>query len=569
MAKGSGETCAGAPTGLLAVIDPAGGAERRLRRMLPDCTEAVYASRATDRLAVARRTDLPTITARADGDRDTILLGHAAVDGMADEDVPAHLASLATAGRSEAMAAVQGAFGLVHVDWAADEVRVVSDLCGVRPLYRAEQGGAVAISDRALPAARIGEPRVLPRSAAAWLVFGYPTADETMFAGVTRVPPAGFGVISARGETWQCYWEPVAAEDPIDSTRLREELYDAFSGSMNRLVSNTDAAVVLLSGGFDSRLIALTGRLLGPDLTLVTVPYSGAERQVVDRLVPLLDLPCERIEVAGSILDAFDSMWHAHPDGFVIERNLTDLAVVPHAGPTPFLEGFLGGAVMGRQYHTYPDGGGSGRGAVLDWVCDVYADRTYEAVLAPTVAARVRQWAREAAEQQATALPEGTKPGWTWHLCTRQRRLYSNNFIQNAHRARFLHPFYDRALIERRLRHPTALFTGKLYHALLAERFGEAGALPHAGDLPAGRDIHDRYCRRLRAGLPRLARFVMRRPHLFRRSWTLNRLSAYGLGRRRQQYVAQFVARLAAFTDGPAGQGVGGDLQDVLCEAPS
>ncbi len=480
------------------------------------------------------------------GQTQAFLLGHAVCEDPISGDVVSEMVRLLQAGDLSGFARMQGVYALVVVDWDAACVQVVSDLLGTRPLYWSEREGTNAIADRALALARLGPMYVDLRGLASWLVFKIALGDDTLFENVKRVPPASVGRFENGKVLWNTYWEPISAEEEINEEELYAILYDNFRASVSRLLAPHNTASVLLSGGFDSRFILLTALShTHTRIKAVTVPYNNAERRVVNRLAKLLDLPVKRSNVRGSILDAFDSLWHNHPDGYMLMRNLTYLPVDEHPELEPFLDGWLGAQILGDCHGVLPAFTPSW-GEILEWFWRHFAQRFPDLAFRPRVVQRIREQAQEALEAQARVIKGSTKPCYVLNLLTRQRRFFTNNFVQYQHLALSLHPFYNRTLIERRLRHNNNLFKYRSYRQMLARRFPGAGGLPHAADLPIRWDAHEAYSRRLQRLLPTLARFVADEKRIFRTGWVLSRLSAYGFGYRQQKYVVEEVARMAA-----------------------
>jgi len=549
---------------LLVVVAPFSQARAHLDRMAPECTGTDYVTRAEGSVGVRYRVGSMAPAVTTVGGVQAFLLGHVVSERPVPDGPVEHIVRMLQTGDRTGMARMQGVFALVCVDWKAGRVWVVSDLLGVRPLYWTHQGRVTAIADRALTAARLGDVRIAPRAMATWMVFKHTLGEDSLFEGVRHVPPASVGDFDGGNGRWRSYWKPVSAEEPVDEAELWAGVYDDFRASVVRLLKPHKSAAILLSGGFDSRLVLLTARRhTQTELHLATVPYNDGERRVVGQLVRLTGLPCTRLEVHGSILDAFDTLWHAHPDGYVLMRNLTHLPVMKRGEPGPYLDGWMGSGLF-RPPSLPPDLGRPSNAEAIDLVWRSHAGRTADFLLRDSVRSHVADLAREALARQLALLGDTSKPCLLWDVTVWQGRYISNGFIQWQHVAESLHPFFDRALIERRLRHRHAAFSRDAYRRLLAERFPPAGALPHATHMGTGHDVHAAYCWRLQRALPFLARFVARENRLLRARWVLPRLSAYAIGRRRQKYVVEEVARMHALWRHLRGEGIDFTYADVF-----
>ena len=275
-----------------------------------------------------------------------------------------------------------------------------------------------------------------------------------------------------------------------------------------------------------------------------TVPYTDAERDVVRRLAALCGVECREEPVGRSLWDRFDSLWGLHPDGFPVRRNLTWLCA--RRGGGPFLEGSHSDAVL-CAYAPGPDAAdGADESAVREYLWRSYATQRPTLFLRADTARAMEALARAAADEQSGLVPRDGKFCLRWGVATDERRMTPNNYLQYEHLGDSIHPFYSRQLLERRLRHPGALFTRELYHRLLGRLSGPAAELPRANELPAGRDATRAFSGRYWRMLPALAAFARRKRGSLRASYLLPRLGAYGLGRRGQLYLVAGLARLWA-----------------------
>ena len=147
--------------------------------------------------------------------------------------------------------------------WAEEAtVHARTALTRVDPVYLAEAGGAVVISDRASWAAavtgRMGDPD--PAMAGAFLSLGYPVGAATPFRGV-RALGGDRALRLADGRLMVARARP-EEEQPAGASRVAAALTEAV-----RPLSEADAPVELsLTGGKDSRLVAAA-------LTAARVPF--------------------------------------------------------------------------------------------------------------------------------------------------------------------------------------------------------------------------------------------------------------------------------------------------------
>ena len=156
---------------------------------------------------------------------------------------------------------LDGAFAILHWDQRERTLTVVTDFLGVQPLHIARRRGAFFCSTglRGLTGSQ-----VVPATpdAAAWgsfFVFGHPLGDRTLIEGVQRAPAATVLTVRAPDAVAQQrrYWDWPAP------TRTTPEpatapILDALDRSVRGCLEYGQAGAVLMSGGFDSRLVLLS-----------------------------------------------------------------------------------------------------------------------------------------------------------------------------------------------------------------------------------------------------------------------------------------------------------------------
>jgi hypothetical protein len=331
----------------------------------------------------------------------------------------------------------------------------------------------------------------------------------------------------------------------VETQELMDAVYGDFAASLQRLLRPYGHATVLLSGGFDSRLNLLTCLRQGSvALEAVTVPYDDAERLHVDQLAEMTGVPCRQIELSGSIWDAFDSIWYVHPDGFPITKNLTYLCAAARGTVAPFVDGSISSVAVRCLTADPPEGPPADLETARAFVWKAHAHWNPEMFFQPEIARGIAALGRQAADEQSEAVGWHSKFCLRWDTCQDERRFTPVNFLQYEHLAASVQPFYDRALIERRLRHPNRLFTKDFYHEMLRRQFPGPGSLPHSSDLPKGRDSTHVFSRALWRQVPEAMGFVRRYRDMLNARWLLPRLAAYGLGRTSQMYLLKGLLRL-------------------------
>jgi hypothetical protein len=475
---------------------------------------------------------------------DVILLGH-----LVHEMVPAELAlseALATlsSGKFAALSRLQGIFALIRVNWEQGKVQVVSDLLGIKPFYTCRHQQTVVLSDRAETCAHWNGPRIDPIGFAAYIMLNTALGQRCLYEGVGRVQPGCVMSITAEETRAETFWTPPVDDLSIGTEELAESFHHEFRQSVDRLLAPHDQATILLSGGFDSRLNLLTALALKRiELDCVTVATNDADDRIAACVAAEHGTPYRCVTIKGSLWDEFPGLWHRHPDGYPIRRNLTYLAVTSTHFTGPYVDGSMEGAVFRCPMALPAD---HPPATMAEAYQHIWSSRQS----APELIFRPEPLRRHVDAAQAAMREQGELIGWQpkfrvlWHISTHDRRYVSNNFLQYENLRTSVQPFYDRALLERRLRYQDRAFSKDAYRQLLERYFPRPGGHPHASDLPQGRDTSRVFCRSLWRQIPSLIAFVERHRNVFNHRWLLPRLSSYFLGRSSQLYVVMSVARL-------------------------
>lgn len=546
------------------VLATDGAAENVLRCIVPQPPDGVH-ERVQDRLAVSINYKCRTVFMETGQGRDVILVGHMVSDRCQyDRALKAAIAAVEEE-RYEDLKQLQGVFVLVIVDWETQRVVVVSDLLGIKPFYLASKNGTTVLADRAEVAAKIVGPKVDPVGFGTWLYFGTPLVNRTLFDSVYRVAPGAVTLIAPSGNRKYTYWLPVAGEQAIAREQLMDELADKFAASVSRLLAPYDCATVLLSGGFDSRFALLTAlqdeRL---KIDAASVPYIEAEQNVVDDLVSMTGIECKQASIQGSLWDEFDSMWFRHGDGFPVTKNLTYLCVKGLGFKGVFMDGSIASLSVWCHSSDPESGPPANEQEARQFVWKTHAKNCPAFCFRKDVLKRLESIARQGADEQSSHLGWDSKFCLKWDMYFDERRLTPINFLQYASIAHSVHPFYDRAMMERRLKHPNKLFNKEFYHGMLRRRFPGPGGLPHSSDLPKGVDTVYTFSKALQRHLPELALFIGRNRYLFNMHWLIPRIFTYGVGWRKYMYVVLQLTRLMKMEQELKRQGIAQDLSELI-----
>ncbi|MBK9519488.1 MAG: asparagine synthase (glutamine-hydrolyzing) [Anaeromyxobacter sp.] len=180
-----------------------------------------------------------------------------------------------------------GQFAIALWDAARERLVLARDPLGVRPLYLCEHGGRLYFASevKSIFAADHAIPRALdPVGLAETFTFWTVVPPQSVFQGVSELPPGHLRVVTRQGSEERCFWRPRYPAGPAEGFRgsldeavgqVRQALEDAVRLRMLR----SDVPVgCYLSGGLDSSLVAALGRRVkGERFLTFSLRFEDAE----------------------------------------------------------------------------------------------------------------------------------------------------------------------------------------------------------------------------------------------------------------------------------------------------
>lgn len=149
----------------------------------------------------------------------------------------------------EKLPSQDGAFASVYWSEAERKLVIVTDFLGLKPFYLAKRPGELLLASET----KAWQAKPDLAGWGAFISFGHTIGDRTLLDGVERVRPGTILVYDASSDTLKerRYWHWPAPKPCADLGGLAEALRD----SVREYAKYGEPGQLLLSGGFDSRLI--------------------------------------------------------------------------------------------------------------------------------------------------------------------------------------------------------------------------------------------------------------------------------------------------------------------------
>ena len=181
----------------------------------------------------------------------------------------------------DSLARLNGIFAFLLWDRSRKSLFAARDRFGVKPLYYFEEEGRIVFASeiKALLAVRKAAPRAAERLIYDFLMTGrLDHEDETMFAGIRRLPAGSWMTVGSHGCRIQKYWDlrPDAGSPCAKSLRESAEEFGRLFRDAIRLQMRSDVPVgSCLSGGLDSSaVVSIASRLGDRPMLTFTARFS-------------------------------------------------------------------------------------------------------------------------------------------------------------------------------------------------------------------------------------------------------------------------------------------------------
>ena len=166
----------------------------------------------------------------------------------------------------EAVARLDGMFGLAVWDDRQERLLLARDRAGEKPLFWTEVAGELRFASE-IQALLVypDQPRVVnPTAVALYGALGYVPAPYTLIAGISKLPPAHLLVADRSGVSMRRYWNPAQVTARGSHLDTAATLQAALLRAVQRELMSDVAVGVFTSGGLDSSLLAAAAARVMP-----------------------------------------------------------------------------------------------------------------------------------------------------------------------------------------------------------------------------------------------------------------------------------------------------------------
>ncbi|MCP5487976.1 MAG: asparagine synthase (glutamine-hydrolyzing) [Verrucomicrobia bacterium] len=165
---------------------------------------------------------------------------------------------------------VNGIFAFAFWDREKEELWLVRDRLGVKPLYLAEVGGDLVFASEMK--SMLLHPSISRKlnqlSISKYFTYNYIPAPHTIFEEVQKLEPGMVAIFNRTGLTRQLYWDIPQQDNPISGMNADDcaaRFLDLFRDAVEKQLRSDVPVGVFLSGGIDSSLVTAVAAGLVPD----------------------------------------------------------------------------------------------------------------------------------------------------------------------------------------------------------------------------------------------------------------------------------------------------------------
>ena len=299
----------------------------------------------------------------------------------------------------EAFGKVNGMFACAFWDERSRQLILARDRFGKKPLfyYQGAHQFLFASELKALLAYGGIERQINPAALHEYFTYGYGVSEETMLAGVRRLPPAHVLVVDERESRLQAYWELVfqPSTHPPSEAEAVEQVAELIQQAVKRRLMSDVPLGAFLSGGLDSSVVvAMMAQLSTKPVQTFTIGFEESDySELEDARIVARHLGTEHHEmiVKPSAFEMLQKLvWH-------LDEPFGDSSAIP----TYYV------SWAARQHVTVALSGDGGD--------EVFAGYTrYSTLGSSQNARRIPAWIRRGVVRPLAQICPFTMPGWNY-----------------------------------------------------------------------------------------------------------------------------------------------------------
>src|SRR5919106_2407366 len=258
---------------------------------------------------------------------------------------------------------LRGMFAYALWDERRSRLLVARDRFGIKPLYYGRHDGQLFFASELRAFQRVpGFPRDLNEaSIERYLAYLYVPGPDTIWKGVTELPPAHYLVLEGNALTVHRYWDIEYREDRrVSASEWGQRFVAQFRNSVESHLMSEVPLGAFLSGGIDSSaMVAVMAQASGTRVKTFSIGYEGAgafqderahARVVAERFGTEHREFVVSPDIAGLLPDLVATMEQPFADSSVIPNYYISKLTRQHV--TVALSG-LGGDEIGGGYQRY------------------------------------------------------------------------------------------------------------------------------------------------------------------------------------------------------------------------
>ena len=416
------------------------------------------------------------------------VIGHAAHPQVTGPALLRRAADACVSGDADFLRDIAGVFVLIVDDRREGHVRFAADALGIRPWFIGTHNGQLTAGTDVLRMCKAGlsKRQINYDALGTWLVLNHLPGNDTVVTDYSRLAPGVAATFDATGKLLAShhYGALTYADEPITLEDLADKQYAAVTRVTDALLRDVDETQLLLSGGYDSRLLAaVTARHAGVRFT--TLATREFEIALAKQVAAALGRPLEIVPSRKRLADFFDAPFTTTPAGFMIGMNLTNVLARRRPG-VPMVCGFMGdgtmrGSILPKGTHFPQEKAGLSEAELTR----IIENRFHTPDHRPNVlSVRIRKGAQARATEtlrQLIAIGCATgKPLIHADLFGFHRTYFANNILQPMDVTDPIAPLCAWAIADIRTRHPQAVFGGDTYPFLFRRFFPKLAMIPHS-----------------------------------------------------------------------------------------